>query len=536
MRRLFMMLFVLFSVVAGLSIINAQAGTEAALFWWNDRVFYQVFVRSFQDSDRDGNGDIQGLISKLDYLNDGDPNTDTDLGVTGLWLMPMFQSPSYHGYDVIDYMQIEADYGTNEDFAQLIEEAHKRGIAVIIDLVINHTSREHPWFREAQTPGSAYDQWYRWSAAKPAQVGPWGQQVWYGLGSRYYYAVFWDGMPDLNLRNPAVTQAVYDVARFWLQDMGVDGFRMDAVRYLVEDGNVLASSEGNMTWLTRWNDYISSVKPDALTVGEIWTNSFEVAPYVPNAVDIAFEFDLARFTVEAATNGSASTIIPVQARALRLYPPGQYAAFLTNHDQNRIMNEVNEDVNKARVAASMLLTGGGVPFIYYGEEIGMIGAKPDECIRTPMQWDAERRTAPFMAGKRCETNEATANVEAQSQDAGSLLSHYRRLIHLRNANPVLRTGDLILVESASANVYSFLRQDQDEAVLVLINLSGAEVSDYALRISESVLSGAPAATLLYGDGEPAAPTLNDAGGFAGYTPLPSLPPYSTTIIALATDS
>ncbi|MBL8165631.1 MAG: alpha-glucosidase C-terminal domain-containing protein [Anaerolineae bacterium] len=533
MRRLFTVMLVVVFALLGLNLVSAQGEDAPSMFWWNDRVFYQIFVRSFQDSDGDGNGDIQGLISRLDYLNDGDPTTDTDLGVTGLWLMPMFQSPSYHGYHVIDYMQVEADYGTNEDFAQLVEEAHKRGIAIIVDLVINHTSREHPWFRDAQTPGSTYDQWYRWSVTKPAQIGPWGQQVWYGLGDRYYYAVFWDGMPDLNLRNPAVTQAIQEVGRFWLEDMGVDGFRMDAVRYMVEDGNVLSSSEGNFTWLTRWNEFINSVNPDALTVGEIWTTSFEVAPYVPSTVDLAFEFDVARFTVEAVTNGTASTIIPVQERALRLFPQGQYASFLTNHDQNRILNEVSQDVNKARVAASMLLTGSGVPFIYYGEEIGMIGAKPDECIRTPMQWDAEARTAPFMAGKNCKTNEATANVEEELQDEGSLLNHYRRLIHLRNANPLLQTGAFTVVESASEHVYSFLRHDEDEAVLVVINLSDEATADYGLSIAESVLRGTPAVSLLYGEGELAAPTLDDAGGFAGYSPLGSLAPYSTTVIALA---
>ncbi|MBZ0290798.1 MAG: alpha-amylase, partial [Anaerolineae bacterium] len=202
-----------------------STGTDG-LPWWNDRVFYEVFVRAYADSDSDGNGDLQGLINKLDYLNDGDPATTTDLGVTGLWLMPIMQSPSYHGYDITDYEQIEADYGTNDDFKLLVEEAHVRGIAVIIDMVLNHTARDHAWFQDALTPGSEHDSWYIWSDTLPRYSGPWGQTVWNIGRDRFYYAIFQGGMPDLNYLNPDVTQAMYGVADFWLNDMGVDGFRL----------------------------------------------------------------------------------------------------------------------------------------------------------------------------------------------------------------------------------------------------------------------------------------------------------------------
>ncbi len=189
----------LFVIVVGVCLLALGMATSAihaedtatgtdGLPWWNDRVFYEIFVRSFQDSNGDGIGDLQGLISKLDYLNDGDPKTNTDLGITGIWLMPIMESPSYHGYDVTDYMKVEpdyADYGTNDDFRQLIAEAHKRGIAVIIDMVLNHTSSQHAWFKDSQTPGSEHDQWYRWSDTKPLQLGPWNQTVWYELNGRF---------------------------------------------------------------------------------------------------------------------------------------------------------------------------------------------------------------------------------------------------------------------------------------------------------------------------------------------------------------
>ncbi|MEP6985713.1 MAG: alpha-amylase family glycosyl hydrolase, partial [Chloroflexota bacterium] len=374
--------FILFSFASN-SLMAQEAtpdktGTDG-LPWWNDRTFYEIFVRSFQDSNGDGIGDLQGVISKLDYLNDGDPKTNTDLGITGIWLMPIMESPSYHGYDVTDYMKVEPDYGTNDDFKQLITEAHKRGIAVIIDMDINHTSSEHPWFKDAQKAGSEHDQWYRWSDTKPAGLGPWGEQIWYALGGRFYYAVFWSGMPDLNLSNPDVTAATHDIAKFWLDDMGADGFRMDGARYYVEDKDKLADSDGNLAWLKDWKGYVDSLKPDALMVGEVWTTSFVVSKYVPKSLDMAFEFDLATAMLNSAKSGTNGGVLPIETRSQKLYPPNQYARFLTNHDQNRTMFELTGDVNKAKIAASMLLTGTGVPFIYYGEEIGMMGAKPDEC-------------------------------------------------------------------------------------------------------------------------------------------------------------
>ncbi len=210
--------------------------------WWNDTIFYEVFVRSFYDSvpaagsGGDGIGDLNGLIQKLDYLNDGNPATTNDLGVSGIWLMPIMASPSYHGYDVSDYYKVNPDYGTNDDFKRLMQEAHKRGIYVIVDLVLNHTSSQHPWFIESRDPNSAKRDWYVWSKDKPEGTG------WHETPSGYYYGYFSDGMPDLNYKNPAVTEEMHKVTQFWLADMGADGFRLDAVKYLYEDGRVIESA------------------------------------------------------------------------------------------------------------------------------------------------------------------------------------------------------------------------------------------------------------------------------------------------------
>ncbi|GAB4436594.1 MAG: alpha-amylase family glycosyl hydrolase [Anaerolineae bacterium] len=518
----------------GLAQTDAGGGD---LPWWNDRVFYEIFVRSFYDSDGDGIGDLQGVIEKLDYLNDGDPATTDDLGVTGIWLMPVAESPSYHGYDVADYRQVESDYGTNEDFRQLVEAAHARGIAVITDLVMNHTSSQHPWFIASRAGDPQYRHWYIWAQENPGYAGPFGQPAWHAANGQYYYGVFWSEMPDLNFNLPPVTDEMYDIARFWLEDMGVDGFRLDAVRYLIEEGRVQADTRSTINWLTRFDDHIDAINPDALTVGEILTSSLAVARYVEaGAVDMGFEFDLAGAMLSSAGAGDRLRLMRGQAQALRLFPTGQYAAFLTNHDQARVMTSLVGNAGAARVAAALLLTNPGVPFIYYGEEIGMTGSKPDECIRTPMQWDDAPPVAAFTAGTPCATlpaeSYATANVAAQTGDPDSLLSHYRALIRLRAEHPALRRGDFLFVDSENTALYSFGKHTDEETLLVLVNLSDAPVTGYALSLAEGPLEGAARATLLMGAGDVAAPEVNAAGGFDAYTPLEELPPRSTTVILL----
>lgn len=186
-------------------LLNDAPQSAGTTYWWNDTVFYEIFVRSFYDSDGDGIGDLQGIIQKLDYLNDGNPETSSDLGITGIWLMPVSQSPSYHGYDVTDYYTIEDDYGNNDDFLALMDACHARGIKVIVDLVMNHCSSQHPWFIASQQNDPEYTDWFRWSSTDPGYLGPWGQPVWHqGTNGLYYYGIFWGGMPDLNYAHSPV--------------------------------------------------------------------------------------------------------------------------------------------------------------------------------------------------------------------------------------------------------------------------------------------------------------------------------------------
>ena len=448
--------------------------------WWNDRVFYEVFVRSFQDSDGDGTGDLQGLIGKLDYLNDGDPATTTDLGVTGLWLMPVAQSPSYHGYDVVDYYAIEQDYGDNDDFKELVAEAHKRGMVIIVDLVMNHTSNEHPWFVDAQIPGSAHEQWYIWTDDPPGYLSPWGSAVWHRLGNRYYYGLFWSGMPDLNYENGAVTEAMRDIIRFWLTDMGADGFRLDAVRHLIEDGAVQANTPATRIWLQDFYRYVHSLKPDALTVGEAWDITAEAAKYVGDQVDMVFEFNLAEAILSALWRGDKASSVAGGADPSRR----QYAAFSPRPEPG---HETNRDDAGQGQSCGDAVSPTSMPFIYM---VRTARAAPNRRADPRHAAMGPLSCRLYQSREGLSTGFEEVNVAAQTGDPTSLLSHYRALIRLRTAHPALRVGDMTLVDAGSRQVYSYLRHGEGETLLVVVNLSDKEISDYKLTLS-GPLSGAP---------------------------------------------
>ncbi|MCS7010292.1 MAG: alpha-amylase family glycosyl hydrolase [Anaerolineales bacterium] len=505
--------------------------------WCNDTFFYDIFVRSFYDSVGVGIGDFNGITAKLDYLNDGNPETTTDLGITGIWLMPIHPSPSYHGYDVTDYLAVNPEYGTMDDFKRMVKEAHQRGIRVIIDLVLNHTSREHPWFIAAGDPNSKYRNYYIWVKEKPAYSGPWGQKVWIAHSTGYYYALFWEGMPDLNYTNPAVTQEMYQVVKFWLSETGIDGFRLDAARHLIEDGPKQENTPATHEWYKAFRTYYKSINPEAMTVGEIWSDLNAIKGYVQgDELDLAFQFNLAEAFVDSANEGNAGTALGELRLTYKLLPPLQYATFLTNHDIDRVMSQLGGDVNKAKVAASMLLTAPGVPFLYYGEEVGLMGTKPDENIRRPMQWSADKHAGfstrfPWRSpGKGWETN----NVALQTNDPNSLLSHYRTLIHIRNAHAALRVGQTWTLRADHPALYAILRASREETILVVVNLSGEAVSSYTLRLDESsVAPGIYRAFPILGAEDELAPlTFAEDGGFSDYVPLPELPAYGTLIVQL----
>ena len=476
--------------------------------WWRNGVCYEVFVRSFYDSDGDGIGDLRGLTARLDYINDGNPASTASLGANCIWLMPIDKSASYHGYDVSDYYHVDPHYGTDDDFRNLVREAHRRGIHVIVDFVPNHSSSQHPFFQSAlQGPASPYRSWYRWSSTLLNQTGPWGQEIWHKSPVRdeYYYGVFWSGMPDLNYETPAVLQEMLKVTAYWLKDMTADGFRFDAIPYLVEEGAQLQHTRGTHEVLRQFGNAIRTEAPESFTIGEMSDASPQIlATYYPDQLDAYFAFGVAFATVEAARSGNAAGFISAVSDANVTFPAGRWSPFLTNHDHVRVITQLGGDAAKARVAASAMLMLPGLPFVYYGEEIGMLGAKPDEMIRNPMQWSAAANGG-FTNGTPWESLQPdwmTKNVAGQDQDPASLLNHYRSLIRVRNAHSALNSGELSAASTGDGNATTaaWLRASADENVFVAVNFGDRAVGQLRAAIAPSVGgNGGYRLELLYAD-------------------------------------
>jgi glycosidase len=506
--------------------------------WNRGAVCYEVFVRSFYDSDGDGIGDLNGLIQKLDYINDGSASTQHDLGARCIWLMPVAESPSYHGYDVTNYYRVEPDYGSNEDFKRLVAEAHRRGIRVLVDMVLNHASSEHPFFQDAlRNPRSAYRDWFRWSAKHPGVKNPWGGDNWHRSPARdeYYYGFFWSGMPDWNYATPAVREEAKKVARFWLEEMGVDGFRLDAIPYLVEENGQVHHAAGTHSFLREYAGYIRRIAPDAFTIGEVWDSTGAMLAYYPDQLDAHFAFDVSDAILDAVRTGSATKLFPPIMRLQRALPAHRWSPFLRNHDQTRTLTHLGGDIARAKVAATLLLTLPGLPFVYYGEEIGMTGDKPDPRLRTPMQW-TRGPAAGFTSGTPYESlqpDSVTANVEVQDADPNSLLNLYRRLIHLRAENSALGQGELIPLQASSESAASYLRRDGDRVVLVVANLSPTPLTGVSLMSSDAILgAGQYAAQTMLG-GQPAAQLrVTSDRRIRSYVPVRSLVPFESVVIEL----
>jgi len=513
--------------------------TKSAVAWTQDGVCYSLFVRSFFDSNGDGKGDLHGVIAKLDYLNDGKPDSTKSLSVNCIWLLPVTESPTYHGYDTTDYYKINPDYGTNEDFKKLVQEAHKRGINVLVDMVFNHTSIKHPWFQQAAAdPKSPYRNWYIFSDTDPGYPGPMGK-AWHKnpLGEGYYYGVFDSTLPDLNLTNPDVTKELYKVTEFWIKEMGVDGFRMDAVKHFIEDGQKQVDTPQTHQWLRDYRKYYLSLKPDFYTIGEVSTGS-SLLGYYPDQLENYFEFSLALSFVNSAKRGQASFVNLIQD-ANKNWLNQRYGTFLTNHDQPRIMDALGNDMAMMKLAATAYLTSTGLPFIYYGEEIGMLGVKPDEQIRTPMQWSGDSKGG-FSAATPWEPlnpDVAKVNVQAQDSDSASLLNLYRKLIQIRRATPAVSHGDYTPLNSNHYKVATYLRHSESSDVLVVLNMSNEAITDLTLNIDKSSLAfGQYSPTLLMsldGTSPALAPlTVQADGAVSGYAPLINIPPTSGYIIKL----
>lgn len=511
---------------------------ESAPPWTRGGTCYEVFVRSFYDSDGDGVGDLKGLTSKLDYINDGNPASTSDLGASCIWLMPVAASPSYHGYDVSDYYRVAPAYGTNDDFKHLVAEAHRRGIAVLVDMVLNHSSSEHPFFQAAlRDTASPYRSWYRFSPTSLGK-GPWGADAWHKspVRNEYYYGVFWSGMPDLDYHTSAVREEAKKIATFWLREMGVDGFRLDAVPYIVEDGACQMGCAGTHAFLHEYAEHIKRIAPTAYTVGEAWGNIDSVLPYYPDQLTSYFAFEIADSLLAAVKRGSVGGMLAGYLRLQDTLPAYRWSPFLSNHDGTRTMTMLGGDMARAKIAATLLLTLPGMPFVYYGEELGEVGDKPDPRLRTPMQWSLGH-AAGFSTGRPWETlqpDSLTINVATENADSSSLLNLYRRLIHLRRSNDALATGKLFSLSPASTALAVYLRVSGDKAVLVVANLGASTASSISLGAPKGVLlPGTYSARDLLGGGDGATLVVGPEGQFQGYVPLTGrLGPRESMIIGL----
>ncbi len=489
--------------------------------WWRDAVFYEIFVRSYYDTDNNGIGDFNGVTQKLDYLQ--------SLGINAIWLMPIHPSPSYHGYDVINYYNVNPDYGIMNDFKNLLSEAHKRNIHVIIDLVLNHTSSQHPWFKAANSDAnSSYRDYYLWSAESKGSG-------WYQGINGYYFGLFWSGMPDLNYTNPAVTADMLKVTDFWLNQIGVDGFRVDAAKHLIEEGDKRENTPATHEWYKGFYTAYKKQNPQAYTVGEVFgAGSSIIKSYTGNQLDHIFNFEMSSGFVNSAKGEANSGINSAVKFALQDMPDFNFATFLTNHDQTRSMSVFNGNVDKAKIASFLMLTSPGTPFIYYGEEIGMQGQKPDEDLRLPMQWSADEfagfsMTSPWRAPAK---DYQLVNVALQSGDSNSLLEHYRALIKLRGTHPSLRTGEVILLDTKNPGVYAALRVNKDETILVLVNLTGEAISDYELDLKDAGLAeSAYDAEILFGTGQADGPKRSGEA-FLKYKPFTNLDSHAMYAINL----
>jgi alpha-amylase len=451
---------------------------------WPNGVNYEVFVLSFADGNGDGKGDFKGLTSKLDYFS--------ELGVGGLWLMPIMNSPSYHKYDVTDYKSINPEYGTVDDFKEFIDEAHKRNIRVLVDLILNHTGSDHPWFKAAiKDRKSKYHNYYVWAKKDSIrdQIGK--KQVsfdsdnitqWHAVNgdtlAEHYYGFFWAGMPDLNFDNPDVRAEFVDIGKFWLNDMHVDGFRLDAAKHIYPTDQAPKNHE---FWIW-FRSEMQKIKPDVYLVGEVWSKAEDVAPYL-KGLPALFNFDLGYAITAAVQAGRDTTgLIKEYKKIIDYYnkSTADYidATFLKNHDQNRILSELRDDEKKARMAASILMTLPGTPYVYYGEEIGMKGMKPDESIREPFIWDKDHKDPAQTTWEepKYSTDKTVVPLSAQKLDRNSIYNFYHDWIEYRNDSESLTYGSIELAPIEMSEVIMFFRVKDNQKLFVLHNISDVEVT------------------------------------------------------------
>jgi len=488
----------------------------------NYRTWYELFVYSFCDSNGDGIGDLQGVISKLDYLQ--------ELGINGIWFMPLHPSTSYHKYNVSDYYAIDPAYGTMEDFERLLSECEKRNIKVILDLVVNHTGSEHPWFKEAVAYLQSLPKGAEPDAAQCKYLDYYFFSREMGEGSRpvngtdwYYEGMFDYAMPDLNLGSDAVRSEIKSIMEFWLQK-GVAGFRLDAAKEFYSGRNTM-----NIEVLNWIQTTATSIDPDCYLVAEVWETFANITEYYKSGITSIFNFAFANTDgkiVKVLRGAGNPAMVTTYATALEkadkayLGNNANYidAPFLSNHDVGRIAGFVSQDLNKTKLAAAMNLFMSGSAFIYYGEEIGMVGSGNDPSKRAPMYWNAERNDGTTKLPPECTLPESYpfGSLAEQLNDDASVYNYYRQAIAIRQALPVISHGRVTAETALNQGCVSAQRKTWNkEECIILMNIDSVQ---------------ATVGLEAYTDWEVVATLSADGGEFVAAENSLNIPPYGVAIL------
>lgn len=419
----------------------------------NARVYYEIFVGAFSDSNGDGTGDLQGLTDRLDYLNDGDSASGKSLGIEGIWLMPIMRSPSYHKYDVIDYMTVDSSYGTLDDFDAFTAACAERGIDVIIDLVLNHTSNYCNWFKECKKSyqdndlTNPYRDYYTVVAAADRVSGHAYTLL---TGDYYYESNFSSSMPELNMDCEALRAEIVDIIQFWF-DHGVHGFRLDAAKYVY-----LNDTAKNIEFWNWFMDEVLAIDPDAYVVGENWSADSQILPYYECFSNFDFgmaqaEGAVARAATESdSVNDYVAYLASYRSQVEAVNPEALLTPFVSNHDMDRAAGFLSVTDGTMQMAANLYILTYGTPFLYYGEEIGMKGsrgtANTDANRRLAMLWGDGDTVEDPVGATYDASRQTNGTVQDQLLDPGSLYNYYKGLLLLRNANPEIARGEYTPLE------------------------------------------------------------------------------------------
>lgn len=470
------------------------------LKWYHKEVFYQLDTKNFYDSDENGVGDFNGIIQKLDYLE--------KLGITAVWLMPMMkQEDNVHGYEVIDFYEVASQFGGEQDFRDLLQALHEHNMKVLIDFVPNHASYLNQWFQDSRNEINGKNDWFVWSENKK------NNKFWLDtIRNQYFYSEFWYTMPEFNYRSSEVKAEMIKVGKFWLENYGIDGYRVDVPYQLVEnkEANNCCFQEETYLYWKEWTKEFFKSFPNAFLVAENWEEP-ELGSRIVNTGGFSSAFNkwLRDGLLSSLNSGSGKEITDRLHKSLKTYPNYSFSPISGNHDMPRLMNSLDNNIFKVKVAMAYTLTIPGIPFIYQGDELGMEGNTHD---RIRFNWSA---------------------VEEQSLDESSLLNFVQKVAAIRKGEKALQIGNYKDLISNNASVISYMRKYEDEVIITIINLSDKTCCNVDFSLSHSgIAQGVYFLENLFNKNETNAIKIDDSGKLMNWSPFTELKPYSVYVFKL----